>query len=479
MTAQNDFTPFANADGANALTVSAYRGLTAIVAQGVQSGYARSDVANTVWRQTSVMAAMLGEFIKDAGYDALDDGDLETLEANFIAALRHTLLSEESALMHFGLDSGGINHVVLSSVTPAVAALADGMAFLFIPNNSCTGATDFKVGSLSAVAMKRDDGTTAIGKGDIVAGRLTMVVVYDGIARLVCQVPDNAMWHQGAATGGSSTAMTTTLSPPVGVLAPHLKMRVPITTANGDAPTLDFGFGAKPIVVNTTGVALTGGEMPGSVAYEADLQWDGTSLRLLNPLSSGTPAYTGADNTNPGTAGIVPAPPIGGQRKVPLGSGAWGDIPTMVGASSVAAGKGGAVPPPAIGDQNRFLRGDGSWVGILGNPWGTEVGAVVYIVGVYLEDNLATAPLVGKQMTTAQLKAGMLIPDCAVQTFLMSNSTANFTPGGFGVAGSSDSRYAALTGNWVCVAHWTSGVQQSNPYNGTQRYITMAMMRYE
>ena len=459
MTAQNDFVPFATGAGANALTPSAFRALTAIVGQGVQAGLARSDVANTVWRQASFVAAMIGEFIKDAGYDALDNGDLDGLEANFIAALRHTLLSQETALLHFGVDTGTANHVVLATPSPAVTALADGMTFLFRPNATNTGATDFVCGILPSVPMKRDDGATALGKGDLVAGRLAMAVYYSGKLMLVCQVPDVAMWHQGTATGGTSTAMTTTLSPLVGVLVPHIKMRVPITTANGAAPTMDFGFGAFPIVSNITGAALAGGEMAGaSTGYEADLHFDGTSLRLMNPLAGATPAYTGATDSVAGAAGIVPAPPIGSQRKVPLGSGVWGDLPLMVGASSGAGGKLGAVAAPAAGDQLKFWRGDGVWADA-GDMWGLGIGAIAIVPVTYMTNNTGLNNPVGGTATGSQMNSGFF-------TFgsVTGVSVGTSVPlGNFGVvahynAGEwSDSRKGSFAGTWTCQAFCALG----------------------
>ena len=459
MTAQNDFVPFATGAGANTLTPSAFRALTAIVGQGVQAGVARSDVANTVWRQASFVSAMIGEFIKDAGYDALDDGDLGALETNFIAALRHTLLSEETALLHFGVDTGTANHVMLATPAPGVTALADGMTFLFIPAATNTGATDFVCGSLSGVPMKRDDGVTALAKGDLVAGRLAMAVYYSGKLMLVCQVPDVAMWHQGAATAGTSTAMTTTLSPLVGVLVPHVKMRVPITTTNGNAPTLDFGFGDVPIVLNTTGAALSGGEMPGGVGFEADLQYDGTSLRLLNGIASGTPNYTGATDSVPGSAGLVPAPPAGSQRKVPLGTGVWGDLPVMVGASSGAGGKLGAVPQPAAGDQLKFLRGDGLWSDA-GDPWGTGIGAILTVgymdngAGTNVVDMTVTAAgIISQTNIFSGVVTNLFIGWCspAGYSLLIGSGVGYFLSSGGGQSAWSDTRSSALAGTWKVV----------------------------
>ncbi|WP_419235767.1 hypothetical protein ACN09D_14625 [Serratia fonticola] len=84
--AKNEFLPFGTGAGANVLSNDDYQALLARVT-GFTSGVAKSEELNSAWRQASVMAAALGQFISDKGKDALDDGDLVTLKANLVAAL--------------------------------------------------------------------------------------------------------------------------------------------------------------------------------------------------------------------------------------------------------------------------------------------------------------------------------------------------------------------------------------------------------
>lgn len=87
MPLQNDFLPFAAAAGANVMTQADYAASTD-TATGVVSGTAASAAANKTWRQTSLMAAMLAQFIVDkAVQPVVDDGTTATIEANFIAAI--------------------------------------------------------------------------------------------------------------------------------------------------------------------------------------------------------------------------------------------------------------------------------------------------------------------------------------------------------------------------------------------------------
>lgn len=85
--ADNDFLAFADADGANVLAQADYATLPALLT-GFESGKANSLQLNKVWRQGSIAAYLIGQLIVDElGLDALDNGDLPTLLANFKAAI--------------------------------------------------------------------------------------------------------------------------------------------------------------------------------------------------------------------------------------------------------------------------------------------------------------------------------------------------------------------------------------------------------
>ncbi|HGL5074073.1 TPA: hypothetical protein ACKFHZ_001918 [Burkholderia multivorans] len=87
MTIQNDFLPFAVGAGANVLTQSAYAALTAL-GTGYQAGTAQSAACNKTWRQSSIMAAVISQFIvAQTGQPAIDDGTTATLLVNFTAAV--------------------------------------------------------------------------------------------------------------------------------------------------------------------------------------------------------------------------------------------------------------------------------------------------------------------------------------------------------------------------------------------------------
>ncbi|ENG6107585.1 tail fiber protein [Serratia liquefaciens] len=86
--AKNEFLPFGTAANANVLSNADYLALPARPA-GFTGGVAKSEELNKVWRQTSVMANVLAQFIADqSGQDVLDNGDLATLKTNLQDAIK-------------------------------------------------------------------------------------------------------------------------------------------------------------------------------------------------------------------------------------------------------------------------------------------------------------------------------------------------------------------------------------------------------
>lgn len=92
--AQNKFLPFAQGSSANVMSDADYASSLATngsFATGVTTGRASSKQANKTWRQSSLMAAVLGQIIADYGLDANDSQSVATLEANFLAALQKVM----------------------------------------------------------------------------------------------------------------------------------------------------------------------------------------------------------------------------------------------------------------------------------------------------------------------------------------------------------------------------------------------------
>ena len=179
----NQFFPFATAPGANVLTPSTWS--AAVGRQtGAVAGLAKSVEANTAWRQSTVMASMLGDFIAQRGYDALDDGDLPTLRANFEAALGAQF---NPSVVHYVVDgSTTANTLILNNIAPAVTQIANGMVFVIVPAITNTTAVNAVVtqqnGTVNVPVIMR--GGAAMKSGDLVAGRPFIAIFYAGSLRV-------------------------------------------------------------------------------------------------------------------------------------------------------------------------------------------------------------------------------------------------------------------------------------------------------
>lgn len=83
----NDFLPFATGSGANVMSQADWAALAQRLS-GFQSGVAQSAQLNKAWRQSSIMAAVIGQFIADiTGKDVIDDGTTATILADLKAAV--------------------------------------------------------------------------------------------------------------------------------------------------------------------------------------------------------------------------------------------------------------------------------------------------------------------------------------------------------------------------------------------------------
>jgi hypothetical protein len=137
--ASNDFLPFAVAGGANVVSQAVYAALAAL-GPGFQTGIAESNQLNKVWRQASIMAAVLGQMSADiTGQNAVDDGTTATILGNLLTTMQ---------TVSFATDTGsGANTYTLVYSPAAVVPLTDGAMYRFRPAHSNTGASTLAVNS--------------------------------------------------------------------------------------------------------------------------------------------------------------------------------------------------------------------------------------------------------------------------------------------------------------------------------------------
>lgn len=86
MPGNNKFLSFATGGTPNVIDDATYAALAARTA-GFSSGVAQSAQLNKAWRQSSVMAAVLGQIIANNGVDASDSDSVATLVTNLLAAI--------------------------------------------------------------------------------------------------------------------------------------------------------------------------------------------------------------------------------------------------------------------------------------------------------------------------------------------------------------------------------------------------------
>ncbi|WP_446030635.1 gp53-like domain-containing protein [Lelliottia amnigena] len=124
--AQNNFKAFATAAGANVLSQADWEALAAL-ASGFQSGKANSAQMNKAYRQASMIAAMVGQFIANSGVDALDNGDVAGLVTKFTNALTANLGLGTAAKKDVGTGPGQIpdmSSFLLNAGSPTIPGYA-------------------------------------------------------------------------------------------------------------------------------------------------------------------------------------------------------------------------------------------------------------------------------------------------------------------------------------------------------------------
>ncbi|WP_186223602.1 phage tail protein [Burkholderia gladioli] len=130
MAIQNDFLPFAVGPGANVLSQASYEVLAAL-ASGFMTGTAQSAACNKVWRQSTVMAAVMAAFIVErTGQPVVDDGTTATILANLLASTA-AASGDATKLFQVETPAAGDNSNNAAS-TAFVQGFAGGRKALFL-----------------------------------------------------------------------------------------------------------------------------------------------------------------------------------------------------------------------------------------------------------------------------------------------------------------------------------------------------------
>lgn len=271
----NDFKAFAIGDGANVIGQNTYEALGALDT-GFASGIANSDELNKVWRQGSVAAALLGEFI--AAYqtaNVVDDGDISGLLGQLVTALK--------ALVPYAgyVTTTNSGNAYSASLAGTYALTNKFTLFVKFPNvNSADGPT-LNLNGLGAKTIYLKDFTTPLPKGRLpIEGILSFHNDLDGWVL----VTEPAAGGYCADSNTSPNAVTVQL-PGIRAYFDGLHFPFKCKTTNTGATTINV-TGLGPVALKYNGAALGAGQIVAGRIYWVAYNANTTEFQLISPPSA-------------------------------------------------------------------------------------------------------------------------------------------------------------------------------------------------
>ena len=362
MTIEQDFLPFATGAGANVLSQAVYAALSS-VATGYQSGVAQSAALNKTWRQSSIMAAVVAQFIvNQTGQPAIDDGTMATLLGNLATAI--AVSARQNPVL---ADTGAANTYAVANLSAFTAyPTVSGLIIDVSIANANTGASTLNVDGLGikpiyGLGLQALQGGELVAKGIACLMYIIASTVNSGNGAWVLmeclggaqQIP-NAMASQHAATlgqvqSGASTyavdsgavnAYVVTLSPAPTSLTDGLRVRFRPTNSNTNASTLNLNaFGVKNIVGQSL-QPLQGTEIIANSDVEVVYNTNAGAFVLVSGYASGRLLGITTYQTA-GSFTFTPNPSAKTTRVRQAGGGGAGGGTQATSSSQAAAGSGG------------------------------------------------------------------------------------------------------------------------------------------
>lgn len=188
----NDFLVFGGGAGANVISQSAYSGLTARSA-GFSAGVAQSAQLNKVWRQSSIMSAVLAQFISDrTGLDVLDDGTTATVLANLKASAAAV---NGDAMKTFSVATAtAAPHAVAQSQVVGLAQTWQNMTASRAQGTTYTNSTGKPIMLSICSGSAASSGVALVVSGLSVATSLIQLAGGSFIASVTAMVPPGATY---------------------------------------------------------------------------------------------------------------------------------------------------------------------------------------------------------------------------------------------------------------------------------------------
>lgn len=282
MSVENDFLPFAVGGSANVTSQSAYAADTSLLQDGFSSGIANSADLNKVWRQSSIMSAVLAQFIvQQTGQPAIDDGTTATLLANLMASVKSAATGRLLNVQVFDTP-GAFTYMPIAGATTAIADVQAGAGQ--------GGGSPATTGSTVGCGTGGHSGARIVGKFSL-----------SSITSLTGQVGAGGSTGAAGASGqsGGSSSLGSLLSATGGPGgSPQGPTAGPVVVGNSSTlPSASAGTGVQIIIAQ-----------PGNSGMSAVIINSGAGYSGAGGLS---PGYGGGTSVNGGTGTGNPGQQIG------------------------------------------------------------------------------------------------------------------------------------------------------------------------
>lgn len=209
----NEFKPFAATADANVQDQADYE-QSEIIRAGFKTGLARSAEVNKAIRQATSITAAVAEFTAEkSGKDMLDNGDIQTMKANF-----ETALSAVSSLLIAEAD--GTGDALTASFVPAIGTLKNGMlVHVRAADSNKTKMPTFRADETEAKAVVKGNNLSLV-EGDIAGAGHWLEMQYDAaLDKWVLQNPAKGIIaQQSSGVPLGTVAYFAMITPPAGYL---------------------------------------------------------------------------------------------------------------------------------------------------------------------------------------------------------------------------------------------------------------------
>lgn len=271
----NQFLAFATGQGANVLTPDQYAALQSL-AGGFVSGILPSVNLNTVLRQASFVAAVMGQFIVDyGGVSALDDGNVGEMETNLLAAIKEVVGNVNTTAATINTTGGSTTLTAAqygARFITVTGALTSNATLVFPAQegkwtviNQTTGGYTLTCQTASGTGV-----VIAQGNADDLIGDGTNIQYVMADAATKAQIQSSGLTY--ALDTGTANTYQVAYAPAITTLTDGMVLRFRAKTANTGASTFAPNAVAAAPIYGGAHQALQGGEIVAN--SDVEVEWN-------------------------------------------------------------------------------------------------------------------------------------------------------------------------------------------------------------